>query len=321
MFSRIFLPLLGLVSLVAAFSNPGSCSGACWAHDPSLIERSSDGTWFRFNTGGGIGIWKASALAGPWTYEGDALSGGSSIDLSGNTDLWAPDVQLVGSTYYMYYAVSTFGSQTSAIGVATSTTMEVGSWTDHGATGIASLAGKDYNAIDPNLIKVGSSYYLNFGSFWDDIYQVEMKSTPTAGAGTASYNIAYNASGTHAVEGSYMFYYDDYYYLTFSSGICCGFDTSKPAAGLEYKIMVCRSTSATSGFVDKTGKACTSSGGSIILETHGSTVYGPGGQGVYLSSSGPLLYYHYANPTVGLADADYIFGYNYLTFSDGWPVV
>lgn len=70
----------------------------------------------------------------------------------------APDVQLVGSTYYMYYAISTFGTQNSAIGVATSPTMEVGSWTDLGATGIASSTGKDYNAIDPNLIKVGNNY-------------------------------------------------------------------------------------------------------------------------------------------------------------------
>jgi arabinan endo-1,5-alpha-L-arabinosidase len=71
----------------------------------------------------------------------------------------------------MYYAVSTFGSQNSAIGVATSSTMEVGSWTDLGATGISSSSSKIYNAIDPNLVAVGSSYYMNFGSFWDDIYQ------------------------------------------------------------------------------------------------------------------------------------------------------
>ncbi|KAM0131533.1 hypothetical protein ACHAP3_006894 [Botrytis cinerea] len=319
MFSRILLPIFGLLSLVAAYANPGACSGNCYAHDPALIQRSSDGTWFKFNTGNGIGIWKATALAGPWTYVGDALSG-SSINLSGNTDLWAPDVHLVGSTYYMYYAVSTFGSQNSAIGVATSSTMEVGSWTDHGATGVASSAGKLYNAIDPNLILVGSTYYLNFGSFWDDIYQVAMASTPTKAGGSASYNLAYNSTGTHSEEGSYMFYYSGYYYLLISSGICCGYDTSKPAQGAEYKIIMGRSTTATGNFVDKNGKALSAGGGTTLLASHGN-VYGPGGQGVYLSSSGPLLYYHYANPTIGIADADYLFGYNYLTFSDGWPSV
>lgn len=87
-FSRLLVPFLGLFSLVAAYANPGACSGNCYAHDPSLIQRSSDGTWFMFNTGNGIGIWKSTALAGPWTYVGDALVGGSKIALSGNTDLW-----------------------------------------------------------------------------------------------------------------------------------------------------------------------------------------------------------------------------------------
>src|SRR5437879_3334158 len=115
--------------------------------------------------------------------------------------------------------------------------MDVGSWTDHGAAGVASDSTKAYNAIDPNLIAVGSSYYLNFGSFWHDIYQVQMASTPTKTAGSSSYNVAYNSSGTHAQEGSYMFYYSSYYYLFFSRGICCGYDTSRPATGAEYSIM------------------------------------------------------------------------------------
>jgi arabinan endo-1,5-alpha-L-arabinosidase len=102
--------------------------------------------------------------------------------------------------------------------------MDPGSWTDVGATGIASVAGKAYNAIDPNLILVGSTYYMNFGSFWHDIYQVEMNSAATKPAGT-SYNIEYDATGTHPCEGSYMFYYSGYYYLLWSRGVCCGYDT------------------------------------------------------------------------------------------------
>lgn len=124
----------------------------------------------------------------------------------------------------MYYAVSTSGSQDSAIGLATSSTMEVGSWTDLGATGIASSSSKPYNAIDPNLIAVGSNYYLNFGSFWHDIYQAPMSSDAKTVA-SSSVNIEYNSTGTRPSEGSYMFYYGDYYYLLWSSGICCGYDT------------------------------------------------------------------------------------------------
>lgn len=128
--------------------------------------------------------------------------------------------------------------------------MESGSWTDHGSTGIVSSSSKSYNAIDGNLIDVDGIYYMNFGSFWHDIYQVPMNSAATE-TSSSSYNLAYNATGTHSEEGSYMYKYGSYYYLFFSSGICCGYDTSRPATGEEYKIKVCRSTSATSGFVSR----------------------------------------------------------------------
>lgn len=193
----------------------------------------------------------------------------------------------------MYYAVSTFGSQASAIGYATSTTMEYGSWTDHGSTGISSSSGKAYNAIDPALIEVNGAYYMNMGSFYGDIYQVPMNSAGTAAA-SAAYNIAYNSSGTHAVEGSFMYYRSPYYYLFFSSGACCGYDTDKPAAGAEYTVHVCRSESATGSFVDATGKSCTAGGGTVVLASH-DTVYGPGGQGIMVDSAegGAVMYYHY----------------------------
>jgi len=129
--------------------------------------------------------------------------------------------------------------------------VEVGSWTDLGSTGIASSSAKTYNAIDPNLILVGSTYYLNFGSFWHDIYQVELDASALTKGSNSAYNIAFNSTGTDAQEGSYVFFYSGtgYYYLLISAGICCGYDTAKPAPGAEYRIVMCRSTSATGGFV------------------------------------------------------------------------
>jgi arabinan endo-1,5-alpha-L-arabinosidase len=161
---------------------------------------------------------------------------------------------------------------------------------------------------------------MNFGSFWHDIYQAPMNSAATTVA-SSSYNIAYNPSGTHAVEGAFMYKYGSYYYLFFSAGICCGYDTSRPASGEEYKIKVCRSTSATGNFVDASGVACTNGGGTVVLESHG-TVYGPGGQGVFTDPSlGPILYYHYVDTTIGYADGQKRFGWNQINFSSGWPVV
>ncbi|KAL7270401.1 hypothetical protein RUND412_006897 [Rhizina undulata] len=320
-----FLQVFYLTVGVSAYSDPGSCTptASCHVHDPAVIKRTSDGTYFRFSTGNEIQIATASALSGPWTIQGSALPDGSSIDLSGNTDLWAPDVIKIGDYYYLYYAVSTFGSQASAIGVARSTTMEVGSWTDLGSAGVTSASGDSYNAIDPSIILAeDSNYYLTFGSFWADIYQVEMASTPTATAGGTPYQVAYNSSGTHAVEGSYVYYRSGYYYLFFSSGQCCGYDTSKPTAGNEYRINVCRSTEVSGSYVDADGVSCTAGGGTTVLASHG-TVYGPGGQGVFADSDsgGTILYYHYVDTTIGYADGDKVFGWNVLSWSDGWPTV
>lgn len=74
----------------AAYANPGACAGDCWTHDPAVVKRASDGAYFRFSTGGGLGIYKAGALTGSWTYQGVVLTGGSSISVSGNdgSDAW-----------------------------------------------------------------------------------------------------------------------------------------------------------------------------------------------------------------------------------------
>ncbi|PWY80463.1 putative arabinan endo-1,5-alpha-L-arabinosidase C [Aspergillus sclerotioniger CBS 115572] len=312
--------LLLCVALANAYSDPGACSGSCWAHDPNVIQRKSDGTFFRFSTGLGIHISSASSITGPWTDLGVALADGSEVTVGNASNLWAPDVHYVDGTYYMYYASSTLGSQSSTIGVASSTTLEVGSWTDHGEIGVTSSSSTPYNAIDPNWITIGSTPYLQFGSYWDGIYQVEMTDSLTSSGSTPT-NLAYNASGNHAIEAAFMFERGGYYYLTFSSGQAQNYISSPPAQGDEYRIVVCRSQTGTGDFVDQNGVACTNSGGTTVLASH-DYVFGPGGQGVLNDTTyGLVVYYHYANKNIGLTVDDYQFGWNQLTWNDGWPVV
>jgi arabinan endo-1,5-alpha-L-arabinosidase len=89
-FSLVLLPILG--PTVAGYANPGSCSGACNVHDPGLIQRVSDGTYFRFSTGNQISYASASSIEGPWTVVGSVLPDGSSIDIAGYDDLWVRSV-------------------------------------------------------------------------------------------------------------------------------------------------------------------------------------------------------------------------------------
>lgn len=251
MISQVILSVLP--GIANAYSNPLPCSGICTnAHDPSLVRR-DDGTYFRFSTGGKVAVHTAPSIQGPWTYNGAALPNGSKINKTGNQDLWAPDVAKVKSTYYLYYSVASFGSQDSAIGVATSTTMDVGSWTDLGSTGIESVAGSKFNAIDSNLQSANAKLYMNFGSFWSDLFQVEMTAAPTkiADAVTSATQIAFVSTPPQAQEAAFGYQYGDYFYLFFSVGSCCRYDLGIPTAGDEYKIQACRSTSVSGPFVSR----------------------------------------------------------------------
>ena len=316
--------LFSFVGAAVAWSDPLPCSGTCTdTHDPSIIQRSTDGTYFRFATGGGLSIYSADSIQGPWDHSGEILPNGSSIDNPGADDAWAPDVhQLADGSYVCYYAVSSFGTQESAIGVATSDSLDAGTWTDHGSTGLQSTEGDTYNAIDANLLQAGSENVLTFGSFWGDIFQTAVSHDAlSVVASQEPMNVEFNSTGTHPSEGAYLFQHSEYYYLFFSSGICCGYDSIMPAPGEEYKIMVCRSDSRTGPFVDADNVACTDGGGTLVLGSHG-LVYGPGGQGVLGETDlGDVLYYHYVDTSIGYADGDKRLGVNVIDWSSGWPVV
>lgn len=61
------------------------------------------------------------------------------------------DISLVDGTYILYYSTSTFGTQKSAIWLATSSTGLPGSWTDKGKV-LESKEGDPYNAIDAQCV-------------------------------------------------------------------------------------------------------------------------------------------------------------------------
>jgi arabinan endo-1,5-alpha-L-arabinosidase len=88
---------------------------------------------------------KAPALRGPWTLNKKEVLpasmqlSGPSINNGSNTHLWAPDVHFINATYYLFYGVfdsSTGNSLGFDIAVATSPTVDDGTWTDHGSVGV-----------------------------------------------------------------------------------------------------------------------------------------------------------------------------------------
>jgi arabinan endo-1,5-alpha-L-arabinosidase len=227
-------------------------------------------------------------------------------------EAWAPDLSYHGGKYLLYYSVSSFGSQNSAIGLATSSTGRPGSWTDQGIVHTSS-ASNDYNAIDPNLfVDDDGKWWLSFGSWWTGIKMIQIN--PSTGkqlsSNTTRYSLASRPTGTKAVEAPYIVKRGGYYYLFASYDTCCAGTSST------YKVKVGRATSVTGPYRDKNGVAMMNNGGTPVLESHGRYI-GPGGQSIMNDVDGDLIVYHYYD---GQDNGTPKLGVNLLNWSSGWPV-
>jgi arabinan endo-1,5-alpha-L-arabinosidase len=150
-------------------------------HDPVMIKQGD--TYYALGTGEGIPIWASPDMV-TWERSGQVLDETPRWVLELLPDFrnreWAPDVFFHDGKYYVFYSVSAFGRNNSAIGVATSTTMNPSDpaygWTDQGMV-VRSVPGRDmWNAIDSNVIlDENGNPWMTFGSFWGGIKLVRLK--------------------------------------------------------------------------------------------------------------------------------------------------
>ena len=229
--------------------------------------------------------------------------------------IWAPSVYHLGGKYYLYYCISTIGSQNSAIGVAVNTTLDPSDpdykWVDGGMV-IRSHTGSPYNCIDPNIVIDGEGkVWLNFGSYWGGIYQRQIDPatghllTPDEEKDTL-YHLARRNVNNGAVEAAYMIWHDGYYYL---------FTAFNPM-DLSYHNRVGRSASVHGPFVDKEGREMTSGGGTVV--TKGMyELQMPGHASVFLNEDGQYYfvgeYFRKDSPSIMMIST-------IVWNDDGWPV-
>ena len=160
-------------------------TGDVTVHDPVMIRH--ENTYYVFHTGNGISV-KSSKDMISWTEEKPVFENTPSWVLetipSFEKSMWAPDIIFQDGIYYLYYSVSAFGRNTSAIGVATNTTLDPNDtefrWVDRGKV-VESVPGRDmWNAIDPNIaIDENGTPWMTFGSFWMGIKLVKLQSNMT----------------------------------------------------------------------------------------------------------------------------------------------
>ena len=156
------------------------------AHDPTAV-RDDDGTYYLFSTdaysGGparpGVQVRRSTDLT-TWEFHGYALDG---VPTDGGrwsdaTGLWAPDVVRVRcdgiDEWRMYWSASTFGSRTSAIGLAVAR-QPTGPWHDRGLVVTSRHETPGPNAIDANaVVDRDGRHWLLYGSFFAGIHVLEL---------------------------------------------------------------------------------------------------------------------------------------------------
>src|SRR6202012_4932164 len=108
--------------------------------DPSDVVKCKDEYWV-FYTGRGVPSYHSKDLAtwerGPAGFKAAPAWIAAAVPGNQHMSYWAPDIMKVGDRYLLYYAVSTMGSMNSAIGLATTPTLDPNDpayhWSDEGA--------------------------------------------------------------------------------------------------------------------------------------------------------------------------------------------
>jgi arabinan endo-1,5-alpha-L-arabinosidase len=297
-------------------------------HDPVMFKQ--DGVYYLFCTGKGISFYTSKDLRF-WQKESpifDKVPEWITAKIPNfKGDFWAPDISFHHGKYYLLYAVSQFGKNTSCIGLATNTTLNPASpayhWEDKGMI-VQSVPGRDsWNAIDPALIRdENNAAWLSFGSFWDGIKLVKLNDDLseidekqiwfTLASRPRDTNISDTLAGNAAIEAPFIFKHDKYYYLFVSFDYCCR------GVNSNYKIMVGRSGKIMGTYVDKDNKPMQLGGGSLVAEGSGKWA-AVGHNAVYHFDDNDYIIYHGYNKENNGKSTLIV---HQLSWDEqGWPVV
>ncbi len=256
-------------------------------HDPSMIWDGSK--YYLFATGGSLNV-RSSPDILTYSNAGNifpAVPAWVTAALGANPgSLWAPDISYFNGQFHVYYAGSTFGSNLSVIGLATTASLGTPQWVDQQMI-IGSVTTDNFNAIDPNLsFDQNCTPWLAFGSFWDGIKmrQVDPTTGKLSTTNTTMYSLASRGGG--AIEAASIISHNGFYYLFVSFDLCC------QGVNSTYRTMVGRATSITGPYTDKAGASMLTGAAEQLLVTSGRYI-GPGGGTAWRDGDAYLYAYHY----------------------------
>jgi arabinan endo-1,5-alpha-L-arabinosidase len=300
-------------------------SGDLAVHDP-VVMRERD-TFYVFSTGNrraGILPIRCSKDLYHWTHCGsvfEALPSWVTKEIPGARSAWAPDISRYNGRYHLYYSVSTFGKNDSAIGLATNRTLDPNSpdyhWVDEGLVVRSHQGQDDWNAIDPQLvIQDERNVWLCWGSFWGGIMmrRIDPSTGKLSASDTTRYNLARRSrtSGQPgSIEAPFIVRHDKWWYLFASFDFCCR------GVNSTYNVRVGRSKNVTGPYVDQAGVSMTEGGGTLVIEATTPNWRGPGHEAVLQDISGDYLLFHAYEGKTGRSELKI----STMVWDNGWPRV
>ena len=285
-------------------------------HDPSAIIKCKNDYWIFFTGMGTPSIHSIDLLtwtAGPRTFPTQPSWVKPAVPLN-RGDFWAPDILKINDRYMLFVSASSFGKNTSAIGVAANPTLDPADpayhWTDGGLV-IQSHENDDFNCIDPCAFHdIDGKLWLAFGSFWGGVRLIQLD--PATGHRIAPDSPIYNLAHWDSIEASYLYHHDSHYYLFVSLGMCCR------GVNSTYNTRVGRADKITGPYLDQNGKDLLLGGGTPFTVTDGPLV-GPGQSGIFEENGKSWFTCHFYDATANGASRLSI---RPLTWTpDGWPAL
>lgn len=184
---------------------------------------------------------------------------------------WAPEYYKIGDTYYIYYTARRKSDNRSFIGVATSRYPDRG-FTDHG---VIIEHGKE--AIDAFIFNDGGQLYITFKAYGLDDRPIELLGARLSADGLKTEGEFFSLlkdTSRAGMEGQSILKINNYYYLFYSAGNCCG-------QGCSYAVNVVRSANFKGPYQSFDGNPLLSENdvwkcmghGTFVTAENGSTYY------------------------------------------------
>lgn len=291
-------------------------------HDPSIIRQGD--SFYLFTTsqqraGKGLIHIRTSKDLANWTRAPSVFAempGWVKDAVPDARGIWAPDVSFSHGEYRIYYSVSTFGKNRSAIGLVTTPSLEKPIWTDKGLV-LRSTPDDDFNAIDPNQFEDAEGrQWLAFGSFWSGLKMIRLDPKTGLRATKDSRIHALARRGDPgAIEAPFVIHRAGFYYLFASVDFCCR------GAASTYHTVVGRSKSPLGPYLDRSGKSMMDGGGLLVLHADldpSKRFAGPGHVAILREPKQDYIVYHAYDtqargvPTLRIQPLGWT--------DDGWPV-